>query len=84
VAANPTENGLVRLIRFIALGVPMLSRIVAVALIVAAVAVAFLDFGGYSDAERADLAILLAALALVSLAIGFAVPALVRRLLPKR
>ena len=82
--AEKGEGTVVRLIRFLALGVPMLSRVVAIALIVAAVAVAFLDIGGYDDAGRANAALLFAFLALVSVGIGFAVPWLVRRLLPRR
>lgn len=78
------EGTVVRLIRFLALGVPMLSRVVAVALIVAALAVAFLGYGAYDEGARADLALLLAVLALVSLAVGYAVPWLVRRFLPRR
>jgi len=76
------EGTAVRLIRFLALGVPMLSRVVAIALIVAAVAVAFLEIGDYDAAARANLALLFAFLALVSIGIGFAMPWLVRRLLP--
>ena len=78
------EGTVVQLIRFLALGVPMLSRIVAIALIVAAVGVAFLEIGGYSEADRANAALLFAFLALVSIGVGFAVPWLVRRLLPRR
>ena len=78
------ESTVVRLIRFLALGVPTLSRVVAVALVVAAIFVAFLEFGDYDPATRADLALLFAVLALVSLAAGYAVPWLVRRFLPRR
>ena len=82
--AEAPESTVVGLIRFLALGVPMLSRIVAIALIVAAVAVAFLEIGGYDAASRANVALLFALLALVSIGVGLAVPWLVRRLLPRR
>lgn len=82
--AEAPESTVVGLIRFLALGVPMLSRIVAIALIVAAVAVAFLEIGGYDAASRANVALLFAFLALVSIGVGLAVPWLVRRLLPRR
>jgi hypothetical protein len=82
--AEKGEGTVVRLIRFLALGVPMLSRVLAAALIVAAVAVAFFDIGNYDEAARANAALLFAFLALVSVGIGFAVPWLVRRLLPRR
>ena len=78
------EGSFVRLVRFLALGVPMLSRIVAVVLIAAAIAMAFFEFGDYDAGARADMALLLALLALVSLGIGFVVPRLVRWLLPRR
>jgi hypothetical protein len=64
--------------------VPTLSRVVAVALVAAALALAFLEFGPYDAATRADLAMLFAVLALVSLAVGYIVPWLVRRFLPRR
>ena len=82
--AEQGEGTVVRLIRFLALGVPMLSRVLAVALIVAAVAVAFLDIGDYDEDSRANAALLIAFLALVSIGVGFAVPWLVRRVLPRR
>ena len=82
--AEKGEGTVVRLVRFLALGVPTLSRVIAVALIVAAIFVAFLEFGDYDEATRADVALLFALLALVSLAIGHAVPWLVRRFLPRR
>jgi len=82
--AETGESTVVRLVRFLALGVPMLSRVIAVAFVAAALALAFLEFGGYSAATRADLAMLFAGLALLSLAIGYAVPWLVRWLLPRR
>jgi hypothetical protein len=78
------ESTVVRLVRFLALGVPTLSRVIAVALVVAALALAFLEFGPYDAATRADLALLFAVLALVSLGLGYAVPWLVRWLLPRR
>jgi ABC-type uncharacterized transport system permease subunit len=82
--AERGEGTIVRLVRFLALGVPMLSRVIAVAMVVAAIFVAFLEFGPYDAATRADLALLFAGLALVSLAAGYAVPWLVRRFLPRR
>jgi hypothetical protein len=82
--AEQRESTAVRLVRFIALGVPTFSRIVAVALVIVAVGLAFFDVGGYDDATRADLAILFALLALLALGIGAAVPRLVRRFLPRR
>jgi len=84
LAAKP-ESGVKRLIRFLALGVPTVSRILALALAIAAVGIAFFNLGNYaSDDDRAVVAALLAAAALVSLGIGFAVPAIVRHLLPRR
>ncbi len=81
--AKKPESGVVRLIRFLALGVPTVSRIVAVALVIAAIGIAFFDVGNYaSDNDRANVALLLSLFALVSLAIGFTVPVIVRRLLP--
>jgi hypothetical protein len=82
--AETGEGTVVRLIRFLALGVPTLSRAIAVALIVAAIFVAFLEFGDYDAATRADLALLFSGLALVSLAVGYVVPWLVRWFLPRR
>lgn len=80
--ADKPEGETRRLIRFLALGVPTVSRILAVALIVAAVGIAFLGMGDYpTDNDRALVAMLLAGFALVALAIGFAVPAIVRRVL---
>jgi len=73
-----------RLVRFIALGVPVLSRVLAVALALAALAVAFVGLGSYSEGTRADVAMLLAALALLSLALGRALPWLLLRFLPRR
>ncbi len=84
MAAKP-ESGVKRLIRFLALGVPTVSRILALALIIAAIGIAFFGLGTYASADdRANVAAVLAALALVSLAIGFAVPVIIRRFLPRR
>ena len=84
MAAKP-ESGGKRLIRFLALGVPTVSRILALALVIAAIGIAFFDLGNYASADdRANVAAVLAGLALVSLAIGFAVPAIIRRVLPRR
>ena len=84
MAAKP-ESGVKRLIRFLALGVPTVSRILALALVIAAIGIAFFDLGNYASADdRANVAAVLAALALVSLGIGFAVPMIIRRVLPKR
>jgi hypothetical protein len=84
LAAKP-ESGVKRLIRFLALGVPTVSRILALALVIAATGIAFFDLGDYtSPDDRANVAAILAGLALVSLAIGFAVPAIIRRILPNR
>ena len=47
-------------------------------------ALAFFDFGGYDEGERADFALLFSVLALVALAFGYAVPRLVARFLPRR
>ncbi|MCB1502505.1 MAG: hypothetical protein KDK07_22465 [Bauldia sp.] len=82
--AEKGETTAVRLIRFLALGVPTLSRVVAVVLVAAALALAFFDFGGYDEGERADFALLFSVLALVALAFGYAVPRLVARFLPRR
>jgi hypothetical protein len=82
--AETGEGTVVRLVRFLALGVPNLSRVVAMVLIAAAIAVAFLGIGEMDEARRADLALLYSVLALVSLAVGYAVPWLVRRFLPRR
>ncbi|HET7716195.1 MAG TPA: hypothetical protein VFK86_11255 [Bauldia sp.] len=82
--AETGEGTFIRLVRFLALGVPTLSRVIAIALVVAAVGVAFLEFGDYDETSRADLALLFAILALVSIGIGFLVPWLVRRFLPRR
>jgi hypothetical protein len=82
--AEQGETTIVRLVRFLALGVPTLSRVMAVAFVAAALALAFLEVGAYDAATRADLAMLFAALALVSLALGYAVPWLVRWFLPRR
>ena len=80
--AKKPETGVRHLVRFLALGVPTVSRILAVALIVAAIGIAFFDIGDYADDNaRATVALLLAAFALVSLGIGFMVPKLVRRFL---
>lgn len=77
------ESGVRRLIRFLALGVPILSRIMAVALVAAAIGIAFFGIGDYAnDNDRALVALLLSGLALVSLAIGAAVPAIIRRTMP--
>jgi hypothetical protein len=81
VAAKP-EGSVVRLIRYVALGVPTLAKILAVALIIAAIGVAFFDIGAYDEESRAMAALLFAAFALLALGVGFAVPFLVRRLLP--
>jgi predicted amidohydrolase len=81
---EPPESTVVRLVRFLALGVPTLSRVIAVAFVAAALALAFFEVGAYDAATRADLAMLFAALALVSLGLGYAVPWLVRWLLPRR
>jgi hypothetical protein len=78
------EGTVARLIRFLALGFPMFSRVLAVALVLAAVVLAFVDVGGYDEGTRADLAMLLAALALLVLALGRAVPWLMLRFLPPR
>jgi hypothetical protein len=82
--AEKGEGTFVRLVRFLALGVPMLSRVLAVAFVVVALALAFFEFGGYDAATRADLAMLFAALALLALGVGRAVPWLVARFLPRR
>jgi hypothetical protein len=82
--AEQEEGTVVRLVRFLALGVPMLSRVLAVAFVVVALALAFFEFGGYDEATRADLAMLFAVLALLALGIGRAVPWLVARFLPRR
>lgn len=82
--ADTGEGSVVRLVRFLALGVPMLSRVVAVVLVAAAIALAFFGVGAMDEARRADLALLYSVLALVSLAVGYAVPWLVRRFLPRR
>ena len=83
MAAKP-ESGFKRLIRFLALGVPTVSRILAVALIAAAIGIAFFDVGDYSnDNDRALVALVLSLFAIVSLGIGFAVPVIVRRFLPR-
>jgi len=80
--AKKPESGVRHLVRFLALGVPTVSRILAVALIVAAIGIAFFDIGNYpDDNDRATVALLLTILALVSLAIGFVVPRLMRRFL---
>jgi ABC-type uncharacterized transport system permease subunit len=78
------ESIAVRLARFIALGVPMLSRVLAAALVIAALAVAFLDLGDYDADTRADIAMLLAGLALLALALGRALPWLLLRFVPRR
>ncbi len=78
------ESTAARLARFIALGVPMLSRVLAAALVLAALAVAFLDLGGYDPGTRADVAMLLAALALLALALGRALPWLLLRFVSRR
>lgn len=84
MAAKPESSGR-RLIRFLALGVPTASRILAVALVFAAIGIAFFGLGHYADnGDRALVAAILAVLSLVSLAIGFAVPAIIRRVLPRR
>jgi len=82
--AGKEEGTGARLARFIALGVPLLSRILAAALVLAALAVAFLDLGGYDEGSRADVAMLLAGLALLMLALGRALPWLMLRFLPPR
>lgn len=84
MAETGEEGTVVRLVRYLALGVPTLSRAVAVALVVAALALAFLEFGDYDAGTRADLSLLFAVLGLVSLALGYVVPWLVRRFLPRR
>ncbi|WP_421726409.1 hypothetical protein [Bauldia sp.] len=81
--ADKAESGVVRLIRFLALGLPTVCRILAVALVLAAIGIAFFDIGGYpDDGARASTAFVAALLAIVAIVIGFAVPALVRRFLP--
>ena len=81
--ASKPEGGVKRLIRFLALGLPTLSRIIAVALVAAAVAVAFFDVGDYAtDNERATDALLMSGLALLALVIGSAIPAIIRRTMP--
>jgi uncharacterized membrane protein len=83
--AEKPESAARRLIRFMVLGVPTVSRILAVALIVAAIGIAFFDLGDYGNAgDRAGVALLLSVFALLSLALGFIVPAIVRRAMPKR
>jgi hypothetical protein len=82
--AEQEEGTFVRLVRFLALGVPMLSRVLAVAFVVVALALAFFEFGGYDETTRADLAMLFAAFALAALAIGWAVPRFIARFLPRR
>ena len=82
--AEREEKTIARLVRFIALGVPTVSRILAAALMVAALALAFIEFGGYDEGSRADLAMMCAALALAVLAVGRAVPWLIARFLPRR
>lgn len=80
--AKKPESGVRHLVRFLALGVPTVSRILAVALIIAAIGIAFFDIGNYpDDNDRATVALLLTVFALVSLGIGFMVPKMVRRLL---
>ena len=80
--AKKPESGVRHLVRFLALGVPTVSRILAVALIVAAIGIAFFNIGSYAtDNDRALVALLLTVFALVSLVIGFAVPVLTRRFL---
>ena len=49
-----------------------------------ALAVAFLDLGSYDEGSRADVAMLLAGLALLMLALGRALPWLMLRFLPPR
>jgi hypothetical protein len=82
--AEKDEGTVVRLIRYIALGVPMLSRVLAVVFVAAALALAFLQFGGYDPGTRADLALTFGVLALAALGAGYMVPWLVRTLLPPR
>lgn len=78
------EGTAVRLLRFIALGVPLVARILAAAFALAALAVAFFEIGGYDAGTRADVAMLLAGLALLMLALGRALPWLLLRFLPRR
>ncbi|WP_139167827.1 hypothetical protein [Bauldia litoralis] len=81
--AKKPESAAEHMIRFLALGVPTVSRIMAVALVVAAIGIAFFGVGNYpSDDDRAIVALMLAVFALVALGIGFATPAIIRRLLP--
>ncbi|MCP4381900.1 MAG: hypothetical protein GY798_10905 [Hyphomicrobiales bacterium] len=83
--ADRSENSVVRLIRFLALGVPTVSRIVAVALVMVAGGIAFFNIGDYQDDNsRAEAAFLLAAAAIAAVAIGLLLPGLVRRFLPPR
>jgi predicted amidohydrolase len=82
--AEKDEGTVVRLIRYLALGVPTLSRVLAVAFVIAALALAFFQFGDYDPGARADLAMLFAVLALVALGAGYVVPWLVRTLMPPR
>lgn len=82
--AEKGEGTGARLARFIALGVPLLSRILAAALALAALVVAFFEVGGYDAGTRADVAMLLAGLALLALALGRALPWLLLRFLPRR
>lgn len=83
--AEKSEGLAVRLMRFLALGVPTVSRILAVALIIAAGGIAFFDVGTYSsDNDRALVAAVLALTAIVSIVIGLLVPGVMRRILPPR
>ena len=82
--ARRDEGTVARLIRFLAGGFPMFSRVLAVALVLGAVVMAFVDVGSYDESTRADLAMLLAGLALLMLALGRAVPWLMLRFLPPR
>ena len=80
MADKPVGDGK-RLLYFLALGVPTVGRIVAVALIVAATGIAFFDLGDYpDDGSRAIAAFMLAFFALVALGITLATPSIVKRL----
>lgn len=82
--AEKREGTVARLTRFLALGFPMFTRVLAVALVLGALILAFFDLGGYDEGTRADLAMLLAALALLVLALGRALPWLMLRFLRPR
>jgi len=77
--AEKEERTAARLLGFLAWGLPAFSRGLAVVLVLAGLAIAFLEVGGYDEGTRADLAMLLAAVALLVLALGRAVPWLMLR-----